>query len=154
MSFEKWLVLAAAIATVVSLFLLLGFKLFPSIEGSGQRLWGWLCTRGPLWPVARVLRVRALDRRTDVPYSRLTFRERTETEDALYERMALLTPVLERHPKWFAQAHIDSEGVEHPYNHRFLEFRIYWCLFWRGESYSKFQNTLRGWNRGRRLGLL
>ena len=98
MSFEKWLVLAAAIATVVSLFLLLGFKLFPSIEGSGQRLWGWLCTRGPLWPVARVLRVRALDRRTDVPYSRLTFRERTETEDALYERMALLTPVLERHP--------------------------------------------------------
>ena len=100
------------------------------------------------------MRVRALGRRTDVPRSRLTIQEITETEDALYERMALLTPVLDRHPKWFAQAYIDSEGMEHPYNHRFLEFRIYWCLFWRGESYSKFQNTLRGWNRGRRLGLL
>ena len=135
MSFEKWLALAAAFATVVSLFLLLGFKLFPSIEGSGQRLWGWLCTHGPLWPVARVLRVRALDRRTEIPYSLLTLQETTETEDALYERMALLTPVLDRHPKWFAQGYIDSEGVKHPYNHKFLD-------------------TLRRWNHGHRLGLL
>ena len=154
MPFERWVVLAAAIATIVSVILLLVFKFFPGMEGSGQRLWGWFCTYGPLWPVARVLRVRALDRRTDVPRSRLTFREITETENALYERMALLTPVLNRHPKWFATGYIDSEGVEHPYNHRFLEFRIYWCLFWRGESYSKFQNTLRNWNHLHRSGLV
>ena len=76
--------------------------------------------------------------------------ELEEREDAAWELLALLAPVRQRHHNWFLQGYIDSEGVEHPYNHRFVEFRIAWCLFWRGESYRKFQERLVSQRRHRR----
>ena len=141
MPFEQWFPLVGGSAGLLSLFLGLIFQLFPSKVGAGDRFIGWLCTHGPLWPFARVRRARALGRLIE-PQTRDSFAELEGRADAAWELYALLAAVRQRHHKWFMQGYIDAEGVERPYNHRFLEFRIAWCLFWRGESYGKFQNRL------------
>ena len=137
-----WQLSVTVIGCIVAVLILFSnwiFKLFPSIEGVGERILRWLCTYGPLWPVNRVIRARALGRSTNPPLSYVdaeTLQERLRTSLELW---ALLTPVMERHPTWFTHGYIDAEGVKHPYKHRFVEFRIAWCLLWRGESYAKFQ---------------
>ena len=150
MDFQAWVPIVGGISGIVSLLLVLFFGLFPSTRGAGDRIWRWLCTQGPLWPVNRVLYARTLDRLTSPLRPHLSYIELEGHLDTLWERLALLAPVLQKHPSWFAQGHIDTEGVEHPYNHRFLEFRIAWCLFWRGESYGKFQDRLADQNRNHR----
>ena len=150
MSYDQWVPLAGGISGFLSLFLVLIFKLFPSTEGAGQRLCGWLCTYGPLWPVNRVLRARTLDGLLHPEHPSGDLDESKERLDAAWALYALLTPVIQRHRKWFMQGYIDSEGAEHPYRHRFVEFRIKWSLFWRGESYDKFQARLKTFSRSRR----
>ena len=143
MAYKDWLPIVGGISGIVSLLIVLVFGLFPSTRGGGDRLLRWLCTRGPLWPVNRVIYAKSLDRLTTPFRPSSTLGEMEEQVDILWERLALLDPVIKRHPTWFAQGYIDAEGVVHPYNHRFLELRIAWCLFWRGESYGKFQERLR-----------
>ena len=104
------------------------FKLFPSTEGAGERLPGWLCTHGPLWPMNRVIRARALGRSINPPLSYVDFDTLQVRLRTSLELWALLDPVIERHPTWFTHD-----------KHRLVEFRIAWCLFCRGESYAKFQ---------------
>ena len=131
----------AAAFTLVTVWV---FKLFPSIDGAGQRLLRWLCTYGPLWPANRVIRVGTLDRLTSQlgsPTGKDALEKRLQ---AALEQWALLAPVMEGHPRWFVQGYIDAEGEMRPYHHRFVEFRIKWSLFWRGESYGKFQSRLNG----------
>ena len=149
MSLEKWVALVGGSAGFLSLFLTLLFWLFPSKVGAGDRFMGWLCTHGPLWPLARVKRARELGRLIE-PRTRDSFAQLEEREDTAWELYALLAPVTQRHLSWFMTGYIDTEGIEHPYNHKFREFRIAWCLFWRGESYRKFQDRLAGQNRSRR----
>ena len=150
MAFQEWVPIVGGISGIVSLLLVLFFGLFPSTRGAGDRLWRWLCTHGPLWPVNRVLYARTLDRLTTPLRPHPTYIELEGNLDTLWERLALLAPVLEKHPSWFAKGYFDAEGGERPYNHRFLEFRIAWCLFWRGESYRKFQDRLAEQNRSHR----
>ena len=142
-SFEQWAPMVGGIAGLLSLFTVLIFKLFPSTEGSGQRLLGWLCTYGPLWPVNRVLRARTLDHLLSPQHLSGDLGATKERLNAALELFALLAPVMQRHPKWFTQGYIDAEGVKHLYRHRFVESRIKWCLFWRGEPYAKFQARLK-----------
>ena len=149
MAFERWVALIGGGAGFLSLLLTLVFWLFPSKVGAGDRFIDWLSTHGPLWPYARVKRARALGRLIE-PQTSDRLSEIKEREDAAWELYALLAPVRQRHIEWFMQGYIDSDGVTHPYNHRFKEFRIAWCLFWRGESYGKFQERLRHLNRIRR----
>ena len=149
MAFQDWVPIVGGISGIVSLLLVLVFGFFPSTRGAGDRLWGWVCTHGPLWPFARVRRARGLGRLIE-PQTRDSFAELEEREDAAWELFALLAPVRQSHHNWFLQGYIDSEGVEHPYNHKFVEFRITWCLFWRGESYRKFQERLVSQRRHRR----
>ena len=149
-AFKDWIPIVGGISGIVSLSLVLVFGLFPSARGGGDRLLRWLFTHGPLWPVNRVIYAKALDRLTTPLRPNSTFREMEEQVDTLWERLALLDPVIKRHPSWFAKRYIDADGVKHPYNHKFLEFRIAWCLFWRGESYGKFQARLRDSERRRR----
>ena len=146
---EQWVALVGGGAGFLSLLLTLIFWLFPSKVGAGDRFMGWLCTKGPLWPFARVKHARALGRLIE-PETRDSFGELEERADAAWELFALLAPVRQRHNRWFMQGYEDADGVIHPYNHRFVEFRIAWCLFWRGESYGKFQNRLRHSKRIRR----
>ena len=149
MNFEQWVPIVGGISGIVSLLLVFVLRLFPSTEGAGERFLGWLCTYGPLWPVNRVRRAKNLDRLTTPLRPNPTFGEMEEQVDILWERLALLDPVIKRHPTWFAQGYIDADGVEHPYNHRLLELRIAWCLFWRGESYRKFHERVRDSSRTR-----
>ena len=131
--------MVGGIAGLLALLTVFIFKFFPSTEGAGERLLGWLCTRGPLWPMNRVIRARALGRSINPPLSYVDFDTLQVQLRTSLELWALLNPVIERHLKWFTHGHIDADGVEHPYKHRFVEFRIAWCLFLRGESYAKFQ---------------
>ena len=150
MPFEQWFPMVGGIAGLLSLFTVFIFKFFPSTEGAGERLLGWLCTHGPLWPMNRVIRARALGRSINPPLSYVdldTLQVRLRTSLELW---TLLDPVIERHPTWFTHGHIDADGVKHPYKHRFVEFRIAWCLFWRGESYAKFQAKRKEFERLRR----
>ena len=142
MSLEKWVALVGGSAGFLSLFLTLIFWLFPSKVGAGDRFVNWLCTHGPLWPLARVKRARALGRLSE-PRTHDNFAELEERASAAWELFALLAPVRHRHHEWFMQGYKDADGVIHPYKHRFVEFKIAWCLFWRGESYRKFQTRLR-----------
>ena len=115
------------------------FKLFPSIEGMGERILRWLCTYGPLWSVNRVIRARSLRRSINPPLPYVdtdTLQERLDTSSEL---LALLTPVMERHPTWFTHSDMDADGVKHPYKHKFIGLRTAWCLLCRGEPYAKFQ---------------
>ena len=112
----------------ITLFTVFFFKFFPSTEGAGERLLGWLCTHGPLWPMNRVIRARALGRSINPPLSYVDFDTLQVRLRTSLELWALLNPVIERHLTWFTH--------DKP---RFVEFRIAWCLFWRGESYAKFQ---------------
>lgn len=148
MAIEQWVALIGGSAGFLSLLLTLVFWLFPSKVGAGDRFITRLCTHGPLWSFARVRRARALGKVID-PQTRDTFGELKERWDAARELYALLAPVRQRHRKWFMQGYIDAVGVECPYNHRFVEFRIAWCLFWRGESYRKFQDRLARQSRSR-----
>ena len=150
MPIEQWVALIGGSAGFLSLFLTLLFWLFPSKVGAGDRFMGWLFTYGPLWPVTRVCYSRKLDRLTTLLRPRPSYIELEGHLDTLWERLALLAPVLEKHPSWFAKGYFDTEGVEHPHNRRFLEFRIAWCLFWRGESYGKFRTRLRDSERSHR----
>ena len=150
MAFQDWVPIVGGISGIVSLLLVLVFGLFPSTRGAGDRLWSWVCTHTrPLWPVARVRRAKALGRLIE-PQTRDSFAELEERADAAWELFALLAPVRQRHHNRFLQGYIDSEGVKHPYNHRLVEFRIAWSLFWRGESYLKFQERLVSQGRHRR----
>ena len=145
MGFKEWVPIVGGISGIVSLLLVLVFGLFPSTRGTGDRLWAWLCTYGPLWRFARVLRAKALGRLSE-QYPGLFLNTLSETEeraDAAWEMFALLAPVRQRHRKWFMQGYIDDKGVKQPYRHRFLGLRIAWSLFWHGEPYRKFQVTLR-----------
>ena len=142
--------IVGGISGIVSLLLVLFFGLFPSARGAGDRLWRWLCTYGPLWPVNRIIYAKALDRLNTPLRLNPTLGEMERQVDILWERLALLDTVIKRHPSWFAKGYFDSKGVERPHDHRFLEFRIAWCLFWRGESYRKFQDRLVRQNRSRR----
>ena len=128
MSFEQWLLMVGGIAGLLSLFTVFIFKFFPSTEGAGERLLGWLCTHGPLWPMNRVIRARALGRSINPPLSYVDFDTLQVQLRTSLELWALFDPVIERHLTWFTHD-----------KHRFVEFRIAWCLFWRGESYAKFQ---------------
>ncbi len=143
MAFQDWVPIVGGISGIVSLVLVFVLRLFPSTEGAGDRFLRWLRTHGPLWPLNRVVYAKALDRLTTPIRPNPTLGELEEQLDTLWERLALLDPVIKRHQSWFATGYFDSEGVKHPHNHRFLEFRIAWCLFWRGESYGKFQERLR-----------
>ena len=136
MPFEQWFPMMVGGITVLLVFI---FKFFPSTVGAGERLLGWLCTHGPLWPMNRVIRARALGRSINPPLSYVDFDTLEVRLRTSLELWALLDPVIERHPTWFTHGYIDAKGVEHPYKHRFVEFRIAWCLFWRGASYAKFQ---------------
>ena len=149
MAFKDWVPIVGGISGIVSLLLVLVFGLFPSTRGGGDRLLRWMCTHGPFWPLNRVFYAKSLDRLTASLRPNPTFGELEEQLETLSKRLALLFPVIERHPKWFMAGYIDAEGVEHPYNHRFLELRIAWCLFWRGESYKKFQERARDSSRTR-----
>ena len=118
--------MVGGIAGLLSLFTVFIFKFFPSTEGAGERLLGWLCTHGPLWRMNRVIRARALGRLINPPLSYFdldTVQVRLRTSLELW---TLLDPVIERHPTWFTHGHIDAKGVKHPYKHRFVEFRIAW----------------------------
>ena len=150
MPFEIIVPVVAGVVGVLTLLTLWIFKLFPSVDGAGPRLWRWLCTNGPLWPVNRVLRARALDRILNSPplsYDRDSLEERG---NVAWEQWALLAPVIQKHREWFMQGYIDAMGEEHPYRHRFVELRIMWCLFWRGEPYGKFRARLKENDRFRR----
>ena len=128
MPFEQWFPMVGGIAGLLSLFTVFIFKFFPSTEGAGERLLGWLCTHGPLWPMNRVIRARALGRSINPPLSYVDFDTLQVRLRTSLELWALLDPVIERHPTWFTH--------DKP---RLVEFRIAWCLFWRRESYAKFQ---------------
>ena len=121
MTWQLW----ATVIGGISVFLVLFFKLFPSIEGVGERILRWLCTYGPLWPINRVIRARALGRSINPPLSYVDAETSQQRLGTSLELWALLDPVMERHPTWF--------------RHSFAGFRTAWCLFWRGESYAKFQ---------------
>ena len=48
-----WQLSVTVIGCIVAVLILFSnwiFKLFPSIEGVGERILRWLCTYGPLWP--------------------------------------------------------------------------------------------------------
>ena len=150
MPFEVSVPVVAGVVGALSLLTLWIFKLFPSVNGAGQRLWSWLCTNGPLWPVNRILRAKTLDRLLNPPHPSYDTDSLEERGNAAWELWALLAPVMQRHHKWFMQGYIDAEGKEHPYRHKFVELRIIWCLFWRGESYGKFRARLKESDRLRR----
>ena len=150
MTWQLWVPVIAGIAVVLILFSNWIFKLFPSIEGVGERILRWLCTYGPLWPVNRVIRARALGRSINPPLSYFDLDTSQVRLRTSLELWALLDPVIERHPTWFTQGYIDAGGVKHLYKHRFVEFRIAWCLLWRGESYAKFQAKRKELDRLRR----
>ena len=139
MTWQLWVPVIGGISGFLILFSTWIFKLFPSIEGMGERILRWLCTYGPLWSVNRVIRARALGRSINPPLSYVDAETSQQRLGTSLELWALLDPVMERHPTWFTDSDMDAEGVKHPYKHRFIAFRKGWCLFWRGEPYAKLQ---------------
>ena len=151
MTWQLWVPVIGGISGFLILFSTWIFKLFPSIEGMGERILRWLCTYGPLWPINRVIRARALGRSINPTLSHVDAETSQQRLDTSSELWALLDPVMERHPTWFTDSDMDAEGVKHPYKHRFIAFRTAWCLFWRGEPYAKFQARRKELNRQFRM---
>ncbi len=81
---------------------------------------GWLFTYGPLWPVTRVCYSRKLDRLTTLLRPRPSYIELEGHLDTLWERLALLAPVLEKHPSWFAKGYLIRKAWNIPTTEGFL----------------------------------